>query len=87
MDCSPGTFRFGRCVVIVSIDNGLWHLSISTRDALPSYKEVKAARYRFVPNDLYMAEIFPPEDEFVNVHPYCRHLWQVNINNSNYPVL
>lgn len=79
-----GTFGMGRCLVIVTIDDGAWHLSISTRSALPSYKEMKEARYRFLPNEIYMAEIFPPQEEFVNVAPYCRHLYQINIKDSNY---
>jgi len=67
----------GRCNIIVSIDNGMWHLSISTPNALPSYKEMKAARYKYLPNEIYAAEIFPPKEEFINVHPYCRHLYQI----------
>ena len=67
----------GRCRVIIAKEAGRWHLSISGKDFLPSYKEVKAARYKFLPDVPYMAEIFPPESEFVNVHPYCRHLWEI----------
>jgi hypothetical protein len=78
-------YRFGRCTVITSIENGFWHLSISTPDALPSYKEMKEARYKFCPEEIYMAEIFPPKSEFVNFHPFCRHLWQIDIDKSNYP--
>lgn len=77
-------YKQGRCTIMISVDNGLYHLSISTPNALPSYKEMKEARYRYLPDDIYMAEIFPPRDEFVNLHPYVRHLWQVDINNSNY---
>ena len=67
----------GRCKIIVTIDAGSWHLSISTRDGtLPSYKEIKKARYRFTPGDIYMAEIFPPMDQFVNLGE-IRHLWQI----------
>ena len=73
-----GTFRMGRCTVIVSIDAGLWHLSISTRNCSPSYKEIKQARYTYIPDELYMAQIFPPKADFVNLHPFCHHLWQVN---------
>lgn len=72
-----GTFRMGRCVVIVSIDDGKWHLSISTKNAQPSYKEIKEARYKFLPNNIYVAQIFPPKEEFVNLHPYCHHLWEI----------
>lgn len=73
-----GIFKMGRCTIIVSIDNGEWHLSISTPSASPSYKEIKEARYRFVPNNIYMAQIFPPKEEFVNIHPYCHHLFEIN---------
>ena len=74
---NPGIFKMGRCKIITSIDEGKWHLSISTPNAMPSYNEIKEARYKFCPDDIYMAEIFPPKSEFVNLHPYCRHLWQI----------
>jgi hypothetical protein len=34
-----GTFKFSKCVVIVSKDAGRWHLSISRNDRLPNYDE------------------------------------------------
>lgn len=73
----PGLFLMGRCKIIVTIDDGKWHLSISTANASPSYKEIKKARYKFIPDDIYMAQIFPPKREFVNLHPYCHHLWEI----------
>jgi hypothetical protein len=72
-----GVFKFGRCTVIVSIDAGLWHLSISTPNASPSYNEIKEARYKFIPDEVVMAQIFPPKSQFVNLHPYCHHLFQI----------
>jgi hypothetical protein len=74
---SPGRFKMGRCTVLVTIDNGKWHLSISTPSASPSYNEIKQARYAYVPDDVTMAQIFPPKKEFVNIHPFCHHLWQI----------
>ncbi len=79
-----GIFKFGRCHVIVTIDNKEWHLSISTATSLPSYQELKEARYKYCPDNIFMAEIFPPKSEFVNIHSYTRHSWQIDINNSNY---
>jgi hypothetical protein len=73
-----GTFIMDRCRIIVSIDGGKWHLSISKHNASPSYKEIKEARYKFMPNDIYVAQIFPPKEEFVNIHPYCHHLWEID---------
>ncbi len=75
-----GIFTMGRCRIIVSIDGGKWHLSISTASASPSYKEIKEARYKFMPNDIYVAQIFPPKEEFINLHPYCHHLWEIDPN-------
>ena len=71
-----GQFKMGRCNIIVSIENDRWHLSISTPTASPSYKEIKAARYKLIPDEVYMAQIFPPKADFVNLHPYCHHLWE-----------
>lgn len=62
-----------------------WHLSISHRTSehppkpgrYPTWDEIKDARYRFMPGDIYVAQILPPEDEFVNVHATTFHLWQI----------
>lgn len=73
----PGVYRMGRCYIIVAIEDGKWHLSISTPTASPSYNEIKQARYKFIPDNVTMAQIFPPMGEFVNLHPYCHHLWEI----------
>lgn len=72
-----GTQRWGKFLVIVTIDQGLWHLSIShpTRDL--TYDEIKKARYRFVPDNVTMAMIFPPKDQFLNYHEHCFQLWEI----------
>ena len=71
-----GTFSLGECTVMVGIEAG-WHLSISHPNRLPTYDEVKEARYKFLPDDVHMAMIFPPRREFVNLHPTCFHLWEI----------
>jgi len=72
-----GVFSLGKCLVFVAIENGLWHLSISRKDRSPNYEEIKEARYKFIPDEVYMAQIFPPKKEFVNVMPFCHHLWEI----------
>lgn len=72
-----GVFPFGECIVICTIDEGLWHLSISHKTRYPTYDEIKAARYKFIPDKVTMAMLFPPKAEFVNVHPNCFHLWEL----------
>jgi hypothetical protein len=63
-----------------------WHLSIShryqpgnpTHGRLPTWDEIKEARYTFCPDEVYMAMILPPRAEYVNVHPTTMHLHEVN---------
>lgn len=80
-----GCFIMGKCFVIVAKEDNCWHLSISKKDKLPSYQNLKDARYKFLPNDVVMAQIFPPKSEFVNVHPYCLHLWEIKSFHQNDP--
>lgn len=63
--------------VIIDQYNG-YHLTLCGRGKLPTYEDLKTARYKFLPNDCYMAEIFPPKEEFINIHKYARQLYQVN---------
>lgn len=76
-----GVFKVGDLWVIVTIDNGQWHISVSCITRLPKYHEMKTVRYACAPDEIYMAEIFPPKKEFVNLHKFTRHLWQINQDN------
>ena len=69
--------QFGECYIIVSIDDGKWHLSISHPNRYPTWDEIKKARYKFMPKDITAAMFLPPEKEYINVHPNCFHLWQI----------
>lgn len=73
----PGAWKYGDFTVIVSIDAGRWHMSISHPSRDLTYKEIKKARNKFLPGDVTVAMIFPPKDQFVNVHKYCFHLWEI----------
>lgn len=69
--------KFGECHVIFAKEAGMWHLSISHPTRYPTYDEIKEARYKFIPNEITMAMIFPPKEQFVNTHPNCFHLWEI----------
>lgn len=76
---APGAkaYRMGSCRIIVSRDDGDWHLSISREDRLPSWEEVREARYALIPDEVTMAMLLPPQTEYVNAHEFCFHLWQI----------
>lgn len=63
-------------VMVGSSDAG-WHMSISREGHLPTWEDVRDARYELCPKDITMAMLLPPEDEYVNVHKFAFHLWQV----------
>lgn len=75
----PGSraFRFGACRVIVSQQRAGWHLSISRPDRLPSWEEIRDARYALVPDSATMALLLPPRSEYVNVHEFCMQLYEI----------
>jgi hypothetical protein len=64
--------------VIVSADAGLLHISASCDSRLPSWEEMKFLRYELGKSAEYMAIIFPPESEYVDLHKNCLHLWEIN---------
>lgn len=75
----PGSraFRMGRCNVIVSEQAAGWHLSISRPEKLPTWEEVRDARYALVPDEATMALLLPPQAEYVNVHSNCLQLYEI----------
>lgn len=74
---STGAFRWKGKLVIITIEDGRWHLSVSTKHPL-GYYELKEIRYTFLPDSMAVAQIFPSREEFVNIHENCYHLFQID---------
>lgn len=56
-------------------DGQMWlHLSVSRADWAPSHADMKMAKAAFM-GDRYAYQVWPPKDKYVNIHPYCLHLW------------
>lgn len=88
------------CTIIVSMDPALrapdgiwlppaslmlWHLSVAHRRRYPTWDEIADARYELVPEDVTMALILPPPDEYVNLNEHCFHLWQIEDRRVDLP--
>lgn len=69
---------------------GRWHLSISHNfptapgmenrpGRMPTWDEIKQVRYKFLPPDVNMAIMFPPESMYYNRHPTCLHLLEIPV--------
>lgn len=73
---STGLFSYKNKIVFINNEFGHWHLSVSSNHTL-GYYELKEIRYIFMPNDMNVAQIFPPREQFVNVHENCFHLFEL----------
>lgn len=57
-------------------DNRRWlHVSMSRRDRLPSYEDMRRVKDLFIGPERKAIQIFPKESEYCNRHAYCLHLW------------
>ena len=65
------------CRVLIGTEQELKHISISCKERLPSYNEIKKARYELCKEVENMAQIFPKLDEYVNLHEFTLHLWEI----------
>lgn len=70
-------YMVDKCSVICGLENGRWHLSIANLNRLPTWEEIKAARNKFIPPDVFMCVPMPPEKYWLNLHPNCLHIWQI----------
>jgi hypothetical protein len=60
----------------------LWHVSISHRHRYPGWDEIADVRYELVPDDVTMAMLLPPPDQYLNIHEHVFHLWQIDDRRS-----
>lgn len=70
-------YSWGNCRVMVGLEPVGWHLSISCPNRNPTWAEIKQARYDLLPHDVTMAMILPPASEYVSIHNFCFHLFQI----------
>lgn len=74
-----GMFTYKGKDILINKEMGEWHLSISANHTL-GYYELKEIRYKFMPDSMQVAQIFPPRKEFVNLHENCFHLYQIKFD-------
>ena len=56
-------------------DGNPWlHVSYSRKEWVPSHQDTCIVKQAFIGNR-YTYAVFPPADQYVNIHPNCLHLW------------
>lgn len=59
----------------IKSDGKLWrHVSYSRKDWTPDHVDTIKIKAAFI-GDRYAYAVFPPKSQYVNIHPYCLHLW------------
>jgi hypothetical protein len=71
-----GAFMFNGFTVIVSDGGGWDHVSISRRERCPTFDELNWIKGLFFDAEETVVHFFPKKSQYVNLHPYCLHLWK-----------
>lgn len=56
-------------------DGHRWlHVSFSRKDWTPNHADTVKVKEAFI-GDRYAYVVYPPREEYVNIHQHCLHLW------------
>jgi hypothetical protein len=57
-------------------ETGWEHVSVSTNRRIPNWTEMCFVKDLFWDEEEAVMQLHPPKSSYVNVHPYCLHLWR-----------
>lgn len=81
-DGGNGVFKVfvsGRSFRVIASNGGGWdHVSVSRPNRCPMWEEMCAIKDMFFYPEERVVQYHPPHSEYVNLHPYCLHLWKPN---------
>lgn len=83
-DSGNGCFKVfvrGRSFYVIASNGGGWeHVSISPgsdrRKSCPTWDEMCAIKDMFFRPDECVVQYHPAATDYINLHPYCLHLWR-----------
>lgn len=83
-DSGNGAFKVyigGRSFFCIASNGGGWeHVSVSPcnrkRATPPTWAEMCEIKHMFFEDEEAVVQFHPPRSEYVNIHPYCLHLWR-----------
>lgn len=66
-----------RAVKIIASWGGGWeHVSVSLKNRCPTWDEMCMVKEIFWKDDEVVVQFHPAKSEYVNIHPYCLHMWR-----------
>jgi hypothetical protein len=67
---------------VLSLDDGLWHLSIHHRHRDPTWDEMVTLRYRICPEVETMVMYLPPLKDYVNINKHSFHWYELKADSE-----
>lgn len=71
--------------VVFSWGEGWEHVSVSYPNRCPTWDEMCRVKDMFWNDEECVVQYHPPKSEYVNIHPYCLHLWRKCGQNVELP--
>ena len=65
--------------VIWSFGGGWDHVSVSFKDRCPTWDEMCQVKDIFFREDEVCVEYHPAKKDYVNIHPFCLHIWKPQV--------
>lgn len=71
------TLKHSQRFIVIASDGllGWEHVSVSRHDRCPTWGEMCQIKAMFWDDEDCVVQYHPPRAEYVNIHPYCLHLW------------
>ncbi len=67
----------GKSIFVIYSNGGGWdHVSASLMNRCPTWDEMCEIKKAFFRPDEWCVEYHPAESEYVNIYPYCLHIWK-----------
>ena len=74
-------------IAIQSDGEGWEHVSVSTKNRCPTWKEMCAIKDLFWDEEDVVVQYHPKRSDYINIHKYCLHLWRPIDMNITVPPL
>lgn len=72
-----GIYLYDYVLILINKELGKWHLYVYERDTTIDYFKLRDIRYKFMPDNMKVAHIFPNRNEIDNTNKYCFHLYEL----------
>jgi hypothetical protein len=71
---------------VIATDEGGWdHVSVSLDHRCPNWIEMNMVKELFFTDEETVVQFHPPKKDYVNIHPYCLHLWRCHDQEYKLP--